>query len=274
MPVAMAFKDEINYEIISQLNKKERKSSRLVDIDPEFYSAIITHLQKLHEEYNTKYLKSPTSTEALLLNNEICKLDNLLKEIYVRRERKVILAALDVNSTPDFKRMLKHEQQLYYSITKILNDYRDNILNGKPVPSCIETTKIEQPTLTDEVEPEAPEGPDVPEETEIEDFEPDETDAEESFEPNQIQVEEPVADTETTEPADKIKDEDEIEGDARTVEEPLELILVQVLEDIEPFLGSDMVTYNLSKEDIITLPKANAEILTKNNKIKIVEPNI
>ena len=48
--VLMAFEDEINYEKISQINKKERKTSRLTDIDSEFYSALIVHLKKLQKE--------------------------------------------------------------------------------------------------------------------------------------------------------------------------------------------------------------------------------
>jgi DNA replication initiation complex subunit (GINS family) len=90
----MAFADEINYEKISTINKKERKSAKLVTLDPGFYNVLIEHLKKLQGEYNTRFLESPTSTEALLLNNEICKLDNMIKEIYTRRERKIILAAL------------------------------------------------------------------------------------------------------------------------------------------------------------------------------------
>ena len=53
-----------------------------------------------------------------------------------------------------------------------------------------------------------------------------------------------------------------------------EQILVHVLEDFEPFVGTDMVTYSLHKEDLVTIPKQNADILEKNNKVKLVEPKI
>ena len=233
MPVAMAFKDEINYEKISQINKLERKSSKLTILDPEFYDVLIKHLKKLQEEYNKKYLEAPTSTEALLLNNEICKLDNIIKEIYTRRERKIILSALDTNSKPNFRQMLEHEQKLYEVITNILDEYRNDVLNDKAKPTCVEPPTSEEATP---IEP---------------DSEPD-----------------TVTESQAQTPTEEIKPEsatnDQSEDDA----------LILVLEEIEPFVGTDLVTYNLHKEDLVTVPKSIAEILTKNNKVKLIEPTI
>lgn len=277
VPVYMAFEDEINYEKISQINKKERKSSKLVNIDPQFYLVIITHLKKLQEKYNKKYLESPTSTEALLLNNEICKLDNMVKEIYTRRERKIILTALDTNSTPNFKQMLEHEQRLYQNITKILNDYRGEVLNEKPNPSCAEVMKTKS-TITP---PPAP----VSDTIEKTDSTPDTTppisqDIKDAIvdllppsdeQPKQAEAEPDLPDQseppKTRKPAKatKVKEESEDTTDK---------IVVYIMEDLEPFVGTDAVTYNLHKEDIVTIPKSNADILCKNNKARIVESNI
>ena len=77
MRVLMAFEDEINYEKISQINKKERKTSKLTDINMEFYTALIKHLKKLQNVYNKRHLESPMSTEAMLLNNDQSGTDSL-----------------------------------------------------------------------------------------------------------------------------------------------------------------------------------------------------
>lgn len=261
MRVRMAFKDEVNYEKISQINKKERKSSKLTTLDPEFYSLLIAHLKKLQEEYNKKYLESPTSTEALLLNNEICKLDNMIKEIYTRRERKVLLSALDTNNEPNLRIFLDHEHRLYDQITKMLNEYRDEVLNQKPKPSCdtmgSSTSKDTSTELPEpEEEPLTPEP--VPEQTEM---------------PVESEIVSDVEESEVTGEASE-PEEDEEEFEEEEPDENEEEALVLVLEDIEPFRGTDLVTYNLHKEDLVSIPKSIADLLGKNNKVKIVEPNI
>ncbi|KQC05684.1 MAG: hypothetical protein APR53_07055 [Methanoculleus sp. SDB] len=37
--------------------------------------------------------------------------------------------------------------------------------------------------------------------------------------------------------------------------------IVRILEDVEPFMGEDGRVYNLMKEDIVTLPESNAQVL-------------
>lgn len=47
---------------------------------------------------------------------------------------------------------------------------------------------------------------------------------------------------------------------------PVERALVRVLEDLEPFVASDMHTYALAADDIVHLPKEQAEVLCKRGK--------
>lgn len=44
-----------------------------------------------------------------------------------------------------------------------------------------------------------------------------------------------------------------------------EYVLVRILEDIPTFMGTDGRIYDIKKEDVIMLPKINAEILRNNN---------
>lgn len=57
-------------------------------------------------------------------------------------------------------------------------------------------------------------------------------------------------------------------GPAVSVER--DLVLVRILEDIPPFAGVDR-TYCLRKEDVVTLPKAIASVLTQKGKARVVE---
>ncbi len=51
-------------------------------------------------------------------------------------------------------------------------------------------------------------------------------------------------------------------------------MILRILKDIPPFVGSDMKKYRLSKEDIITMPKGEADILVKRGAAEKVKMNI
>ena len=67
-------------------------------------------------------------------------------------------------------------------------------------------------------------------------------------------------DTETGEPSFKqVEQSDSAENDNQNEE----MHIVRILEDIPTFMGIDGEIYNVGKEDVIMLPKTNAEILCK-----------
>lgn len=67
-------------------------------------------------------------------------------------------------------------------------------------------------------------------------------------------------DTETVEPSFKqVEQSESAENDNQNEE----MHIVRILEDIPTFMGIDGEIYNVGKEDVIMLPKTNAEILCK-----------
>ncbi len=66
-------------------------------------------------------------------------------------------------------------------------------------------------------------------------------------------------DAETVEPG--FKQPDSTENDNQDEKE--EMHIVRILEDIPTFMGIDGEVYNVGKEDVIMLPKTNAEILCR-----------
>ena len=52
-------------------------------------------------------------------------------------------------------------------------------------------------------------------------------------------------------------------NEEKEAEEEEETVIVRILDDIEDFVGTDGKTYKVKREDIIMLPKINAEILCK-----------
>jgi len=52
---------------------------------------------------------------------------------------------------------------------------------------------------------------------------------------------------------------------ARIDDDQPSLVLARILEDVEPFMAVDGRVYNLLKEDLVTLPEQNAEVLRERN---------
>jgi DNA replication initiation complex subunit (GINS family) len=49
-----------------------------------------------------------------------------------------------------------------------------------------------------------------------------------------------------------------------------EIVIVRITKDLPSFVGTDLQTYNLKREDVVTLPKETAEILIKQgNALKV-----
>jgi DNA replication factor GINS len=55
-------------------------------------------------------------------------------------------------------------------------------------------------------------------------------------------------------------------------EEPFPYLLVRVRADMEPFMGVDGRTYELATDDIITLPRRNAEVLAERDIVLNINP--
>jgi DNA replication initiation complex subunit (GINS family) len=230
--------EELDYENISQLFQKERKVSRLTEISQEFYNEIIRYIKNLQTEYSKEFKKNPTSPTTLLLREEHLKTLKLLKRIYEIRERKVILFALNKvkGSAHEVKNITHQEEQLLEEIIEVLNRYRAPVLNitGQTGAAVSDGKKTQS-------EPSEP----------TRDFQDDN----ESQQPEQS--------------LEMVKNNDE--SGKTELEQIPDSVVALVLEDISSFVGTDLRTYTLQREDVVALPKDVASILVKNNKVKLLE---
>ena len=231
--------DELDYETISQLFQKERKVSRLTDISPEFYSEINKYIKDLETEYTKEFKKNPTSPTTLLLREEHLKILKLLKRIYEIRERKVVLSALNKvkGSAHEVKNITPQEKQLFRDIVEVLNRFRVPVLNltGQTEPAVMEVKETPGRTSEPPVEITEQKTPKNPEGQPKQDDEPEKGEA---------------VKTELGQIPDSV--------------------IALVLEDISSFVGTDLRTYTLQREDVVSLPKDVASVLVKNNKIKLL----
>ncbi|KYK26453.1 MAG: hypothetical protein AYK23_02950 [Candidatus Proteinoplasmatales archaeon SG8-5] len=205
--------DGIGFTEISDVHREERKGKTLTKLPSKFYVKAEEYLAQRREEY-ARQSSNPGNPAAMMLQDEIKKVDKRLTQIYQMRERKIVLASLS-GTRPD--NMAPRDKALYEELTEVLAHYRKS--GEARAPKVREVAEVETA--------EAPK-PVVDCQTEF------------------VEVEEPETDSE------------------------IDSTVVQVLEDIPPFAGVDH-TYDLKKDDIVTLPTKFADLLSSKGKVRIVE---
>jgi len=121
----------ITYETLFELLKRERERVDLQKIEPSFFSDTINYIKDKKKILETKdglfAHEERKKTERQLEN-----IYKILKELYERREKKIISLALDKSRTKsnliDTTALLKEEKVIFDALTGLLDNYRDAIL--------------------------------------------------------------------------------------------------------------------------------------------------
>jgi len=121
----------ITYETLYELLRKEKSSVELQELPQSFFKDIINYIKEKeailkNQEKGTIFVSEIDKTKKQIEN-----IKKLLRELYERREKKIIDQAL-LSSRTEIKNreinLLHEEEQLYKELTNILTEYRNNIL--------------------------------------------------------------------------------------------------------------------------------------------------
>ncbi len=124
----------ITYETLYEISRREKNRPELQKLDATFFKDSLNYLSE-----KKRILDSQSKQESLFAQSEATKtkkqLENvhkILRDIYEKRERKLmeiaVFASRTDEKTTDFSNMLSEEIELFKSFVKILNYYRSNIL--------------------------------------------------------------------------------------------------------------------------------------------------
>lgn len=142
----------ITYETIYELLRKEKYETELQPLPQTFFSNVIEYLgEKQTILESQKSQNSIFSKETEKTEKQIQNVKRILKELYEKRENKIIQLTLfssRTNLSHEYQNMLPEEQEFFNSLLKLLDNYRtgilDNILNLKfPVLSPPKDIKTE-----------------------------------------------------------------------------------------------------------------------------------
>jgi len=217
----------------------ERETGRLTVVPPDLFKKAHAELAALTKKVYA--FEDPFSDEARSQIDETLAIRETLEDIFAMRSRKILaLTILHAEGTyydrEEVKRMIPPEKEMFDQITAAVEACRNTALLNQPHPSALHRHAA------------------VPGST--------------AGEGAGYLITEPVAVEEDGEPGPGGDGEAADEGHAGSrIVSPIHhpCVLVQVLEDMESFMGVDGRIYTLSKGDIVTLPERNAAVLSERN---------
>ncbi len=228
----------ITYETLYEILRREKSKDELQTLDESFFRDVLTYLQdktNMVQEATGKFdmfsVEERDNTHMQLTN-----VRRILKELYERREKKIIEMALNKSKTNsdiiDTSNLLAKEHELYNQTVKLLDSFRKEVLLTLfelKTPVITEFKKVPEPTP----EPPVPEPKPIPPEPipEPPALEPESITAEPNPTPESIQPE-----------STKIK--------------------VKFLQKVDQFVGKELELYGpFEPETTAILPKEMADIL-------------
>jgi len=120
----------ITYESLYDLLRKERSSEDIQELDKEFFKNVSEYMGTKKEILSSQESKDSifTHTEAQKTRRQIEQIQKILKELYERREHKIVQLALfssRTNSESKNQNLLDEEIDLYLELKRTLSQFRD-----------------------------------------------------------------------------------------------------------------------------------------------------
>ncbi len=128
----------ITYETLFELLKREKDTADLQKLEPGFFDNFVEYLNEKKDMLNKEDTLF-SYDEKKKVEKQIDNARRLIKEIYERREKKILNIALIKSRTKshviDTSSLLDNEKKFLGEIEKVLNAYREdviyNVIEGK-----------------------------------------------------------------------------------------------------------------------------------------------
>lgn len=131
---AMVQEVVITYETLFELLQRERDRSDLQKLEPTFFSDVIGYIKDKKKILDSKADSVFANEEKRKTERQLENIHKILKELYERREKKIIGLALDKSRTKssliDTSPLLKEEKIIFDTLSGLLDNYRESILHS------------------------------------------------------------------------------------------------------------------------------------------------
>ena len=121
----------ITYETLFEILRREKDKEELQKLSDSFFNDVIIYLEDKKKALSDVTLQSFGDKKKL--EEEFGNIKKILKDLYERREKKIVNLALNISRTKsnliDTSGLLKEEKELFDSLMKALDNGRECIVN-------------------------------------------------------------------------------------------------------------------------------------------------
>jgi DNA replication initiation complex subunit (GINS family) len=125
----------LTYETIYEILRKEKSKDELQKLDEGFLANALAYLREKQLLYDEAMRKSDIFSVAdrEKLSIQLYNIRKLVRELYERREKKVLDMAMNRSRTNsavvDTSNLLNHERELFSSFVEVLDKFRNGVLH-------------------------------------------------------------------------------------------------------------------------------------------------
>ena len=151
----------ITFQSVYDMVRKEKTSEGIQELHPDVFKQLTSYLKTKIRIYKNSKNRGLNPSELEKMKAQIVSTRKLIKELYERRERKILQLSINKSRTKsdtiDDSTLLKEEKLLFNDATQVLDKYRQDILlnlvNARlPFGKKEETMTVEEKTTPTETE--------------------------------------------------------------------------------------------------------------------------
>ncbi len=124
----------VTYETLYDALRSEKLRDGLQALSKDFFSDVLAYLREKQQAYDESFSKMDIFSlgEREKLSVQIQNIRKILKDLYDRREKKIVDTAINKSRTQsniiDTSNMLQHEKSLYRMLTGVFDKFRMDVL--------------------------------------------------------------------------------------------------------------------------------------------------
>jgi DNA replication initiation complex subunit (GINS family) len=129
----------ITYETLFEMLRNEKNRDELQRLNPDFIEEVSSYINEKRNSLNEQ-LSLYSEDERNKANRQIFNLKSILRELYEKRERKLVVMALNKSRTDaiiDTSLMLPSEKEMFDKLLEVFNENRKEFMK-----KAFEQTKI------------------------------------------------------------------------------------------------------------------------------------
>lgn len=142
--VATVPDEPVNFERVTKLYREESQKKALTPVEPDFWEKVTRYISRLEADLAAARARDPNGKAAVLLQDELRKVQQKREQIYAYRERKIALLASQRagGAQAETRGLAKPEQELLERLVEVLGNARSSAVSASVLSIAAPPTAI------------------------------------------------------------------------------------------------------------------------------------